>query len=80
MFNMLNIYDLKSCCVRGTPRTNAHLICRLSHETKKYPIRKPADKDGSNRLYSKSPPIPSNSAQIVQYKSFNLTTGAAYFK
>ncbi len=31
--NMLNIYNQKSCCVGGTPRTNTHLICRLSRET-----------------------------------------------
>ncbi len=37
----------ESCCVGGTPRTNVHLICRLSHETKLYPIRKRADKDVS---------------------------------
>ncbi len=37
-------FDQKSCCVGGTPRTKARLICRLSRETKQYPIRKPADR------------------------------------
>ncbi len=40
----LNIYDQKSSCVGGTPRTNARMICRLSCETKQYPIRKRADR------------------------------------
>ncbi len=26
-----------TCCVGGTPRINAHLICRLSREMKQYP-------------------------------------------
>ncbi len=33
-------YRKYSTCVGGTLRTNARLICRLSCETKQYPIRK----------------------------------------
>ncbi len=31
----------------GNPRTNACMICRLSRETKQYPIRKELTEDGS---------------------------------
>ncbi len=41
----IRISDRKySTCVGGTLRTNARLICRLSCETKQYPIRKQADR------------------------------------
>ncbi len=77
---MFNITIWNPAVWGGTPRINARLICRLSRETKQYPIRSRADGSITNRLYPKSLPIPSNNAQIVQDKSFNLTTGAARFK
>ncbi len=45
-------WDQKSWCVGGTPRTNARLICRLSRETKQYPIRKRADRRRKHNKHS----------------------------
>ncbi len=36
------IFTIRNPAVWGTPRTNVRLICRLSRETKQYPIRKRA--------------------------------------
>ncbi len=38
------IFRIRNPAVWGIPRTNVHLIYRLSCETKQYPIRKPADR------------------------------------
>ncbi len=54
------ISDQKSCSVcvcvcegaGGTPRTNVHLICRLSREIKPYPIRKRADRRRKHNKHS----------------------------
>ncbi len=35
-----------TCCVGGTPRINARLICRLSRETKQYQSESEMTEDG----------------------------------
>ncbi len=47
IINIQHVEYLRSeilLCLGGTPRTNLRLICRLSRETKQYPIRKRADR------------------------------------
>ncbi len=73
--------DQKSCCGGGhEDKHTLNLQIITWNET--ISNQKVSWKDGSKtkrKLYPKSPPIPSNSAQIFQI-SFNLTIGASHFK